>query len=144
MSVIYIVYKDTLNTALEKWWDEKTFSDMMAETNSISESILKAKKAKENAGISNYARIPSKFFSPDFTPIENEAVDRLLILIAGYIVTYCSLHSRIKIDKIATKINIDKDTLRDYIERHGKQYDLIYEVEKDRFRRIWRYIRYRR
>lgn len=144
MSVIYIVYKDTLNTALEKWWDEKTFSDMMSETNSISESILKAKKAKENAGISSYARIPSKFFSPDFTPIENEAVDRLLILIAGYIVTYCSLHSRIKIDKIATKINIDKDTLRDYIERYGKQYDLIYEVEKDRFRRIWRYIRYRR
>lgn len=141
---IYIVYKETLNIALEKWWDEKTFSDMMNETNSISESILKAKKAKESAGINNYARIPSKFFSPDFKPIENEAVDRLLVLIAGYIVTYCSCYSRIKIDKIANRVGVDKDTLRDYVERYGDIYDLEYEVEKDRFRRVWRYIKYRR
>ena len=139
---IYIVYKETLNIALEKWWDEKTFSDMMNETNSISESILKAKKAKESAGINNYARIPSKFFSPDFKPIENEAVDRLLVLIAGYIVTYCSCYSRIKIDKIANKVNIDKETLKDYIITYGDKYSLLYEKEKDRFRRINRYIKY--
>lgn len=141
---MYIVYKETLNKAIENWWKEKDFSDMMNETNNISESILKAKKAKENAGIKNYARIPSKFFSPDFMPIEDEAVDRLLILISAYIVTYCSCYSRIKIDKIAQKVNLDKETLRDYIEKYGDIYDLEYEVEKDRFRRVWRYIKYRR
>lgn len=117
---------------------------MMDETNSISESILKAKKAKENAGIKNYARIPDRYFSKEFEPIENEAIDRLFVMIAGYIVTYCGVFNRIKVDKIAKKAGIDKDVLLDYISKYGDKYDLEYEVEKDRFRRINRYIKFRR
>lgn len=144
MIIIYIVYKSTLNEALEKYYDQDIFAKMMDETNSISESILRAKKIRENAGITNYARIPDRYFSKDFTPLENEMLDRLFILIAGYIVTFCGTFSRIKLDKIAKKINMDKETLRDYIEEYGKAYNLVYEVEKDRFRRINRYIKYRR
>jgi hypothetical protein len=142
--IIYIVYKNTLIKTLERYYDADAFASMMTETNDISSSILRAKKIRENAGIKNYARIPSFFFSPDFKPLENEMLDRLFILIAGYIVTFCGTYSRIKIDKLADKININKDTLRDYIEQYGERYRLEYEVEKDRFRRVWRYIKYRR
>lgn len=136
----YIVYKETLNRALSRWYDEKSFSNMVDETNEISSIIIKSKKDNINAGISNYGRIPYIYFTDDFVPNPDDSIDRLLILIAGYINTYCGNFKRIKIQHICNKIDLDKETLTDMIIMHGSQYGLYYLREKDRFRRIHRYI----
>lgn len=137
---MYIVYKNSLKNALEKWYDEAIFAEMMDETNAISETIYKAKKAKQNAGITNYARIPHQYFMPFFKQNENDMYDRLFVLIAGYIVTFCGTYKRIKIDNICKITNIERETLINYIQEHGSQYGLSYLREKDRFRRINKYI----
>lgn len=131
-----IIKKESLKRALENWQDENIFNELMDETNAIGAEIHLAKRENRNAGITNYGRIPSQYFSHSFIQIDNPVIDRLFILIAGHINTYCGKYKRIKIKNICDITSIEADTLKQLINDFGASYWLFYVEERDRFRRI--------
>lgn len=137
---MFIVYKETLKNALIHWKEEEYFNAMMDETNEIGAIIHSAKKDNVNAGIVNYGRIPDRYFSKSFIQCEDINIDRLFVMIGGYILTFCGKFKRIKIKNILDLTDISIDDMKSILEKYGDNYGLSYLEERDRFRRINKYI----